>query len=333
MGLLFIDGFDHYVTAGIESKWTNNSGCSISAGNGRFGTAGLYCSDDEYFMWRNVGQQLTTIYIGAAIKITSITSGLYLFPVHDGLAEQCTLNVHSDGYVYGMRGGYVVGATQIGGPSTAPIPMNEWHYVEVKYVIDNSVGVIEVHLDGVQILNLTGVDNQYSATLNYVSRVYTNRAGGHPYIFYMDDFYIADDGFQGDCRVETRFPSGDGNYEQWTKSGGSHNYENIDETPPVTTDYISSATVDQIDTYTKSALTSTAGTIKGVAVNMYCQKAGSGSRQIAGMARLSGTDLAGSSITPPSGWSNVQQFLSRPGGGSWSVADVNSAEFGVKLVS
>ena len=214
------------------------------------------------------------------------------------------------------------------------MPFNEWHYVEMKVKIDNSAGEFILQVDGVNFLNLTSKDTQNTANAAMSGLFLPDNVRNQAQSLYIDDFYMDNAEFHGDCRVETKFPiTPDGNYEQWTRSGGTHNWENVDETPPVTTDYVSGNTAGLIDTYTKAALATTAGTIKGVAANIYCQKTNAGSKQIAGIARLASTDLAGSVIAVPSSWGYLQQFLSKPGGGSWAVADVNSAELGIKLIA
>jgi len=331
MGLLFIDGFDHYGTDPTK-KWESANGSSLITQNGRFGTYCFGNSRGDQWLTKTITPNSVTVYVGFALSITSNPSEERpIISFYDGGTKQCYMNTDVSG-IFIFRNGNNSEITR----HTSPWPITGgYHYLELKITVNNTTGTIDMRWDGVSVLSASSKDTQYSANA-YINQVGIGGTGGGYGMggnHYFDDFWIADDAFQGDCRVETKFPAGDGNYEQWSKSAGSHNYENIDETPPVTTDYVYGNTANLIDTYTKAALATTAGTIKGVAANIYCQKSNAGTKQIAGIARLSATDLAGSGIAVPSSWGYLQQFLSKPGGGSWAVADVNSAELGIKLIA
>lgn len=338
MGLLFIDGFDHYTT--ITQKYGSVVGTMAIGAYGRFSTNGMRNNGHGDYVNLSLPASYQTIYTGFAVYVYTspaggTTKGLISFV--EGTYTQVTLGIDSAGHLYWYRGA-LSGDGGILLADWGTMSSAAWHYIESKVTFSNTVGQITMKCDGVTVIdtsaNLDTVANASAAERTNSIRCF----GSYQYIgnpgavIYFDDFWIADDAFYGDCRVETRLPSGEGNYEQWTKSAGSHNYECVDETTPSTTDYVSKDTADSIDTYTKAALTSTAGTIKGVAANMYVQKSNAGVKQIAGIARLSGSDLAGSGIAVPSSWAYLQQFLENPDSGDWTISDINSAEFGVKVI-
>jgi len=335
MGLIFVDGFDHYTT--FPNKGWTAYGTVISVGQGRFGTNAFGIADDEWYLWRSLGANRTTLYIGGAIKVTTNTSplGIGLFSLWDGATPQCGLIVTSAGIVHAIRGyGYVGYYEILGSSSGIVLPQNEYHYVEAKFVIDNSAGEITVRVDGVQVINATSKDTQVSANA-YVNVFYSNWYGGHAYAYFMDDFYIADDAFKGDCRVETLMPESEGAYEQFLNPDSTPNYSVVDEVTPNTADYVYANLAGSTDSYGFPALDEIAGNIKGVAVNTYVQKDSSGTKTIGGFARVGGDEEVSAGQTVPSSWGFVQQFIDNPADsdGNWNVVDVNAAEFGQQVIS
>jgi hypothetical protein len=161
---------------------------------------------------------------------------------------------------------------------------------------------------------------------------------------YVDDYYACDiqgstnNDFLGDVRVQAVFPNGNGNYSQLTNDLGNmtNNYTHVDEADPNDdTDYVESSNAGDKDTYTYQDLPTTTGTVYGVQVMTYAKKTDSGSRTIRNLARLSGTDADnGSDIALPSGYTYLPSiFETKPGGGAWTITDVNNAEFGVKVTA
>ena len=103
----------------------------------------------------------------------------------------------------------------------------------------------------------------------------------------FDDLYVCDsagstnNGFLGDCRIDTIYPSGAGNYTQFTPSTGS-NYTCVDETAPNTTDYVDGATVGDRDSYALGNLSALSSqTVYGVQVNAAILKDDAGSKSAA----------------------------------------------------
>jgi hypothetical protein len=270
---------------------------------------------------------MQTWCIGAAIKNTG-SGYAHFFCVEDGSTIQMSILWNADGTVTAKRGGY--SGTSLG-TSTLTATPNAWHYFDVKYVIDNSAGVVIVKVDGVEFLNLTSQDTNQTANA-YAATLYPLQ-WAQSAVVYLTDLYVDDATQHGDCRVHCLVPTGVGNYSQWTPSAGS-NYACVDEKPPDTADYVSAGTAGKIDTYVVENLSVGAGTVYAVAGNFYCKKLDGGSRTIALATRLSSTDDAGSGIALPSDWAFIQDIKeTKPGGGAWAVADVNDAEMGQKMIA
>jgi len=218
------------------------------------------------------------------------------------------------------------------------LPICTFHYIEIKVKIDNTTGTIDCHLDGVSEISGTGLDTQNTGNAT-ANQVRLGVGAGATWDCAYDDYYIADgtggQTFLGDVRVEALFPNGNGNSSQFvgSDSNSTDNYLLVDETTPNgDTDYVESSTVGNKDTYTYTDLTPGSGTVYAVQPIPYARKSDAGTRSIVSVARLSGTEADSSAET----LSTTYQYLpdireTKPGGGSWTVADVNNSEFGPKV--
>jgi hypothetical protein len=158
---------------------------------------------------------------------------------------------------------------------------------------------------------------------------------------YIDDLYIlttsgsANTTFWGDVHIEARFPTSDATYSQWTPSTGTDHYALVDETTPNTTDYVSSLTPGQKDTYGFQDLTATDGTVMAVQEMIYAQKSDAGARSIAGLSRVSSTDYDGETKALTSSYTYYTHVMERnPNTGiAWTISEVNASEFGVDEIA
>jgi hypothetical protein len=337
MALRFCDSFDHYVTADLASKWTGGS-VTISAGNGRVGAC-----------LRRTGGQAETItidaqatwFVGQAFKFSALPgSGTrsVIVDFADTGTSHVTFCLNSAGNIEARRGG--VNGTLLG-TGTFGLGTGVWYYIEAKVTINDSTGVAVLKINGVTDLNLSGQDTRFgtNATANQIT--IGGQFGAPPGNYDSDDLYICDatgsvnNDFLGDVRVEALLPSGNGNSSQLVGSDAdsTDNYLLVDEAAPNgDTDYVESSTPGDKDTYAYGNLAVTAGTVYGIHLLPYAKKTDAGSRSIVSVSRLSATEEDG----PVKSLSGSYQFLpdireTKPGGGAWSVSDVNSAEFGVKV--
>jgi hypothetical protein len=140
--------------------------------------------------------------------------------------------------------------------------------------------------------------------------------------------------FINDRHWQVRTPTTDGHYTDWTPSTGTNHAALVDEIPPNTTDYNSTAVVGNIDSFNTDAPSgpATAGVL--IAYTMYLQKDTGGVTGARGLFRLSGADRTGTEFQVPSPWAYKQSFLaSKPGGGAITVQDFDDGEHGYKLSS
>lgn len=338
MALRFIDGFDHYgVTSGTDNllnKWTGWSNTITTSAPGRFGV-GAALNLGSRFIYKNLDSQGTWT-IGMAVNTNSFQgAGSQLLYFADAGTVQMDLQWDGAGRLRATRNGSTILAT-----GTTVISLNTWYYVEYKILISDSVGTAELRINGgTPDFAITGQDTKQSANATADAFLVANGNGNT----LIDDLYVCDgtgsapqNSFLGDVRVETLYPNGNGNSSQWvgSDSNSTDNYLLVDETDPNDdTDYVESATVGNEDTYTYSNLVTTSGTIYAVQLLPWAKKTSAGLRQIVTVARLAGTEEDSLAITLPSSYTYVAQNIrtTKPGGGVWTVSDVNSAEFGPKV--
>ena len=338
MALRFLDSFDHYATADIAKKWDTVAGTqNISLSHGRWGTFGARIFSNGVTLTKNLDSQQTWI-IGGAIVLPAINTAGVIFGVMDTGSFQCELRTDGAGRLLITRNG-----TTILGPGTTFLIAGVSYYLEFKVTIANSPnGVAEAKIDGVTEISSSTLDTQNTAnaTANQI-RLGPGAGGGFDY--YLDDFYVCDgtggvnDDFLGDTRVQTIFPDANGNSSQLVGSDGNStdNYLLVDETTPNTADYVESSTVGDKDTYNYGSLTPTTGAVYGVQILPYAAKTDAGVRSIQAIARHSATEEdTGADMVLST---TVRYFMdvrdTKPGGGSWSISDVNAAEFGVKVTA
>ena len=99
------------------------------------------------------------------------------------------------------------------------------------------------------------------------------------------------------------------------------------------TEYVESSTAGHKDTYAYGNLATASGTVYAVQPVPYAKKNDAGpSRSIVSVARLSGTEEDSAVKTLSTSYAYFGDIrATKPGGGQWTIADVNSAEFGVKV--
>lgn len=219
--------------------------------------------------------------------------------------------------------------------STQPIDLIS-HRWGVRFVQSNTTGTIEVWCDGVLVVNRTtkttsgesGTGNGASLDINSI-RLTASGAGNTANF----DSVVISDALQGDCHVDYLVPDGNGDTSQWVGSDGNSvdNWALIDEIPASATDYVEADEVDLRDLYTVANLPAS-GTILGVQAVVHPWKLGPGAEIPTSTILKTGV---GEHVDLIAGMSTAMQGLetpirtTRPGGGAWTVSDVNAMQIGV----
>lgn len=335
--MLFFDGFE-LAQPTSASKWDAAANINYRTGAGRWaGNSIDFASTNTLSNCQKNLSNLQTTYCGLAIKTESAPSGeRVIFGWVDNTTVQVSVTIGADMKVRVYRG---TPSTNLLGTSTEVLSLGSgfWHYLEVKVTVDGSVGAVQVKLDGASIITLTGVNTQATANAYATKFVLGGDTVGTGWGAqgFIDDFYLNDTGFLGECRIDGLVPTGAGNSTQWTPSTGS-NWQNVDDAnnPNNDTDFNSSSTVGQIDSFATSNLPSAVGTVHGVMMEMWARKDDVGTRQVAQLLRMGGVDYPLTTNTMLSTYSIFYEVLTQdPSPAAWTIASVNAMEVGYKMIA
>lgn len=140
----------------------------------------------------------------------------------------------------------------------------------------------------------------------------------------------------GDHAVQCLFPSGIGNYSDFTPHGATDNYECVgDASPDESTTYVSGSVVGDKDTYAYTSLQSTLGTVPGLIV--WTRADTDAANTIRALARHGGMD--GQNLGAPlnldgSYYYNIGAFETNPSTGvPFTPTEINATEFGEEIDS
>lgn len=348
MALRFVDSFSHYTD--VASKWTVfTSGGTVSiVGSGgrlsgdclRFGATG---GSNGATTTRILDAQQTWI-VGAAIKTpSSFNAGItgsnsqIIIAVMDSATTQ--VDVRLD---FGLQKFLITRNGTLLGTGTLILTTSTWYYVELKVKVASAPnGTYELRINGSASADISGTGNTQATGNATADRIRLGCIAAAPSAnLQIDccDLYVCDtsgatnNDFLGDCRAECRFPNGNGNSSGFTGSDGNStdNYLLVDDSPPNDdTDYVEANPSTTKDTYAFQDLVSTSGTVHGVQIGLRARKTDAGLKTIQSVARLSTTETNSADETLSTSY---QYFFdvreTKPGGGAWSITDVNNAEFG-----
>jgi len=294
MALLFMDSFDHYVTADVAKKWSSRSAdtgntTAINATGGRHSSASFRCVKVSLnrSMWTKLLVPTGNICVmGVAYKIASATTQpIQMMTIFSSGGGQVTLRVNADLTVSMMRGGTVLGTSGIS------LAVATFTYVEMKVTISPTVGTVDVRFNGVLVPGLSGLTGLNTANVGgstwsgIALNEYDDSALGIVgTTLDYDDFYVLDGSgaapwntFLGDVRVDARFPTGasanGAPNTGWTPSAGA-NWQNVDDTPGPNddTDYNETVTSGVLDTFVVQDIPVTGALVYGVQHNMALKK-------------------------------------------------------------
>lgn len=251
MTIRWVEGFDQYGGAGnealpLEGLWGAFQ-WSLDATKARTGTASAKAPAGNGSSRRTLGRDCTTVGVGFgfwmdALPVTPAHS-TPLVQVRDvNLVNQIHLSMGTTGRLQVYCGGFDGGANSpvLLGSSTKEMATGTWNHIELKTVLDGSAGVVEVYVNGVQWINVSGADTVAVGSTGFGSQVVFGISGGGCFSsnLWWDDIFTYDEqtggvhDILGQYGVYTLMPNADTATADWQLSTGSSGFALINEIPP-----------------------------------------------------------------------------------------------------
>lgn len=316
MALLWCDGFDHYGTSTakmLDGVYAEVGGSvTLSSVNPRTGSLSIRQTGGTTLnkLRRVFGGAKTTVGLGAAFYFTALPSGndgTNIFQFRDTAnTEQITIGLQSTGTISVWRrrpnGGTLLGTT-----ASPVVVASAYQHIEAVVFFSETVGTVEVRVNGVTVLSLSGIDTVYTANVEasqaYIGGNIPGESLNDP-TMYLDDIFCYDNTssynntFIGDRRVLTLFPNANTATADWTAVGAATGYECIDEaSPDDDTTYITAATTGLVSQFGLQNLPGGISVINGVVMVERARKteAGTANTQVSivsGASTTAGADKA-----------------------------------------
>lgn len=353
MAFLFGDSFDHYVTADVATKWTASNvsfqTLAISAGNGRRSTASLrvtvagsFSPGTYAYLSKTLTPGDTNVTLGFSVTASALGSaGIPLCAIADAGTPQITLVMNSDGTLGVKRG---TSSGTVLGTSSAVLSAGVAAHLQLKVLIHNSAGTVDLRMNNVSILSLSGLDTQNTGNTSwnqvYLGACDTVWSSTGTINLDFDDLWVLDGtgsintGFQGDLRADCLYPTAEGNTIMFTPSTGSDNALTIDETAPNSSDYNTGSAANDKDTFITTNVPGGA-TPYFYQVSLYAKKSDSGTCTAAPVIRSGGTDYVGASLSPGTAYAYLlTPYDTDPATGARPTeAGANAFEIGYKRLT
>jgi hypothetical protein len=350
MATVFMDGFEYTLANDAAGHWHEASvygSSDITYGNtGRTGNCAYFDANgiNEYaILTHDLTTPASTLYVGIALKWVAYTgasgNSRFLSLNNPDGDPHLTFGIEAaTGKLTVWRGSET--GTELGQGNTF-IKKNVWYHIQIKAVIDDSSGEVEVRVNGVTSpameIDIDTVDTKEGSSANVeLVKVTANAYTA----FYVDDFIINDTSGSDHNSWTTRSgiykltPNADGTYEDWSLSTGSDTYALLDEDPPDTADYISSSTSAHQSTVGVSHSVPAGATVGAVMVFSQAALSGPGSTTYYHMVRAGSTDDTKSAahapdVTPEIFYDiwQVDPYDST----AWTKADLDALEIGVEV--
>jgi Tfp pilus assembly protein PilX len=328
----FYDSFGYYATADLGKRFNGGvtgAFTAIQPTGGPRGGPALAVYDNGTARWISPSNQADWRY---GFRYT--TSTLVAQPIVE-LRDTGTSQIE----IYSTTlGGFEVrrNGTLVASSANALVVGGSWYHLEAQITVDNAGSVVLI-LNGVTVINVSGVDVQ--ATANAYANEFVLRGASSAISRAYADLWVRNgadaSSSLGMVKAEAFFPTGDGALTDFTPDSGSTHYTRVDEaTPDGDTTYNESSTAGHRDSFTFQPFTlSAGGAIALVQVASTIRKTDAGARSIKLFTRISATNYDGSAQTIADSYLiYVEHWLLNPNTvATWTESGVNNGEFGYKL--
>lgn len=195
----------------------------------------------------------TTRVVGFGMVSDSYATATSFFALLEGATVHLSLRLDASNHVQLYRGD----GTTLLATSTYVLPaVGVWVYFEVKAVINDTTGSVDVYADEVLIISVSATDTRNAGTSGAVDTARFTRLGASQ--GRVDDMYVDTTTVRGDLVVRTLLPSGDGDSSDFVGSDGNsvNNSLLVDEQNSSSADYVGTALTGKTDLYALTDLPS-----------------------------------------------------------------------------
>lgn len=285
-----------------------------------------------------------TVSAGADIALfpTSATSGNSFVNFGEGGNYHVFVGVDTTGHLRvgtSSASGYIA-------TSTFTHTWTSFHNVEVQIVVHDTAGVIRVLVDGIEEINLTGIDTKNGGT-GLIDNVWWYGVNTtNDYGFNIDNIWVTNgdgpapfNGGIGPQFIEYLFPSGNGDSSDWVNDNGdsTDNYTHVDDVS--STDYVEGSTSGDTDLYDLPDGTTALGSVVATQVMVLAAKVSAGTppgdlqavQKSSGGTVTEDTLVAAVSITTSYVWYLGPFKTEDPNGDPWTDSRLAGLQTGVKV--
>ena len=340
MALCVLEGFEGYGSASgadlrteLRSMWSAPTAGTdwFSLVDGfQFGKAMQWDDDETSFgLYFPVASTSTTVMGFTYNRFSSYYySERDLIDFRQGSSVQASLTIDGFGILRAYRGSGTLLAT-----STSRVPFGTWCSIKIKLVVHNSTGSFQVQINDTDVINETNVDTQ-DDTDSYITQVAWNPVRGAA----VDNLYIYNDvggapTLQDTVVIENLEPTAD-DTSDWTPSAGIDHYDLVDNTTIDDATYVSSTTITEVDLWSYANISEVDSDILTVAQKTRVTTDDVGIRTLNVLCESDVTfDENSFALASAGQFENFLQYYEEDPNTSaaWEIADLNAANFGVKV--
>jgi hypothetical protein len=340
MALLHMDGFDSYsVLADLGFEYSAFTG-TLSTTGGRYG-GGAYQADDSdgKRLIKILASTYTELWQGCAVKHTGAGAQqgtVFNFTSSFGAEVQITYDPSTNTWS-AYRGDR---ATSLG-TYAGMLNATSWHWVEARCVFSPTVGVVELWIDGVRVINLTAQNTRQNGSATGFNQVILGDVSTHHTLKVFDDWYVLDTSGSvnnarlGECRINTLVPTSDASPNNGTRSTGASNFSCVDEAQNNTTDYVDlTNTSGQTELYGMSDLSVTPTAIYAVRNVVQAQKTDVDALSLSAIIKSNTTTATGTAVVQTNGaYVHTLQIqeVDPDTSAAWTFSGINAMLCGVKV--
>ena len=343
--ILLMDGFDLYngigANTGLQAGWVLSANFyNPGLTTGRFGGQAFYFNNESACIYRTFSAASATATASCAFKMDNLFNAnaasqqRTVVTLSSAQAPQVGWRHNSDGSISVYRMTSHTAGVLLGTSPSGMLKSATWHWIDFSVTMSATVGTIDLLIDGAVALHLTA---QNTGSTTTIDGIFTgSQAGGVNTTgvnTYFDDVLVIDSITPlGERRIETIRPSADTATKQWTPDSGTVNFSRVNDAQVNSATFVSASVVGNTDLYDMIDLNSAPAVIDAVQVTVFAQKTDAGSRAIAIVGDIAGTQVVSSNLTLTSSINKLSSLLlTKPGGGAWDATSVNALRAGPKV--